>query len=185
MNNKNPLTTDDERDHFPCAVEWWCPEAFFKTVKDNKKWHLNASIAVGCSKEKKVGAMLKTTLFDQDKNKRFEYMNLRYYGQLRTTSRDKPTKPKSVYQESNGFYVRHNESFMKGLFPNYKMFLKDLENNILFDFNLNAKSMPHWAAQDITDGWLTWGLGFYRYSFIPKLDFSGTIKIKNKTYKTK
>ena len=65
MNKNNPLTPEDEKDHFPCAVEWWCPEAFFKTLEDNKKWCFNASIAVGCSKERKVGAMLKTTLFDQ------------------------------------------------------------------------------------------------------------------------
>jgi hypothetical protein len=40
--------------------------------------------------------------------------------------------------------------------------------------------MPHWVAQNITDGWLPWGFGFYRYGFIPKLDFSGKMKIKNK-----
>ena len=183
--NKNPWTTDDEREHFPCAVEWWCPEAFFKTVEDNKKWSFNASMAVGCSKRGEVGAGLKTTLFDQNNNKNFESTNLNYHGKISSTSHNEPAKLKSVYGENDGFYVSHNESYMKGLFPDYKMHLKDLENNILFDFNFQAKSMPHWVAQNITDGWLPWGFGFYRYGFIPKLDVSGKMKIKNKTFNVK
>jgi hypothetical protein len=176
MNNKNPWTKEDEREHFPCAVEWWCIEGFFKTVEDDKKWSFNSSITVGSGNNGEAVAGLKTTLFDQKNNKYFIYRNLKFHGQNISTLYNEPNKI------NEGFYINHDESYMRGLFPDYIIHIMDLKNKILFDFNFQAKSMPQWVAQSITDGWLPWGLGFYRYGFIPKLDVSGKIKIKNKTF---
>ncbi|KYK25319.1 hypothetical protein AYK24_05105 [Thermoplasmatales archaeon SG8-52-4] len=181
MKNNNPWTTNDERNHFPSAVEWWCAEAFFKTVEDNKKWSFNSSITVGCSKGGEVGSGVKTTLFNQENNTLFEYKNMKYHGRINNTQKDDRSKLKSLFKDSNGFYVKHAESYMDGIFPDYNLYLKDIKNKIFFDFKLHAKSKPHWVAQNITDGWLPWGLGFYRYGFIPKLELSGKLKIKNKT----
>lgn len=182
IKNKNPWTPEDEREHFPCAAEWWCAEGFFKTVENNKKWSFNSSITVGCSKDGKAVAGLKTTIFDQKNNKHHKYSNLKYHGQNSSTLYNESIKHKSVNRGSEGFYVGHDDSYMKGLFPDYRIHLNDIENNILFDFNFQAKSMPQWVAQRITDGWLPWGLGLYRYGFIPKLDISGKMKIKNKIF---
>jgi hypothetical protein len=101
---------------------------------------------------------------------------LKFHGQNISTLYNEPNKI------NEGFYINHDESYMRGLFPDYIIHIMDLKNKILFDFNFQAKSMPQWVAQSITDGWLPWGLGFYRYGFIPKLDVSGKIKIKNKTF---
>lgn len=185
MSKKNPWTTDDERNHFPCAVEWWCSEGFFKTIEDNKDWSFNSSITIGCSKKGEVGAMLKTTLFDLENNKIFEYENLNYHGKISTASHIDLSKLKSVYKKDNQLNVNYNESYIKGLYPSYKINFIDQKNNILYDFDLNSKSTPHWVAQDITDGWLPWGFGLYRYGFIPKLDLSGELKIKNKKFNVK
>jgi len=185
MSNLNPWTTEDEKNHFPCAMEWWCSEGFFKTIEDNKKWSFNSSITLGCTRKGEVGAMLKTTLFDQENDKRYEYENLNYHGIINTSPWKDLPKLKTVYKKDDVFNINHNESFIKGLFPSYKIHMIDKKNNILYDFNLNSKSTPHWVAQDITDGWLPWGLGFYRYGFIPKLDLYGELKIKNEKLNVK
>lgn len=171
--NKNPWTPEDEREHESSVLEWWCPEAFFKTIEDNKKWHLNAAFSEGRGKSTKVESLFKMTLFDQDNDKYFKYLSRSY----KKLVKEKPS--------NDGFDIRYNDSYMEGLYPDYEIRFNDLENDIILDFKLHAKSMPHWVAQDITDGWLPLALGFYRYGFIPKMDLSGTMNINDRRFKIK
>ncbi len=173
-NSKNPWTIEDERDHFPSVIEWWCPEVFFKTMDDNKKWSLNASFTYGYGNSKNnFISMFKMALFDQNKNTYFEYL-------------DKMDKPLLMSKSiDGGFEIKYNKSFIKGSFPDYEMSFNDTKNNILIDLNFHAKSMPHWVAQDITNGRLPLGLSYYKYGFIPKLDVTGNIKLDDKTSKLK
>jgi len=181
--NMNPCTPEDERNHPLCALEWWCSEGFFKTVEDGKNWHINASITEGNKKGIKKGSVYKTTLFDQKTGKNYE--SLDYFYKNSDKKNRKFVKKDSIDFNKDGFFVSHSDSYMCGLYPKYKMHLIDSDNDIVLDFKLQAKSLPHWVAQEITDGWLPWGFGYYRYGFIPKLDLLGSMKLKNKTYKIK
>lgn len=164
----NPWTTEDEREHFPSIMEWWCIETFFKSVENNKSWNLKASFAEWLEKSKEPGSIFNMTLFDQDTGKHLIY-----------SSRIDSNKLKS---SKNSFDVRFDESFIKGTYPNYTVHLNDRKNNIKLDINYHAESMPHWVAQDVTGGWLPMGLGFYRYGFIPKCNVSGKMIMDNKAF---
>ena len=167
-NTNNIWTPKDEREHPRSVLEWWCIEAFFKSIEDKKRWSLKGALNEWFMEKKETGSTFSLTLFDLDKNKHF----IGY-------SRNESTKLKSA---KDSFYVRYNDSFMKGLYPNYKMYFNDKKNNIKFNINYHAEAKPRWIAQDITDGQLPLGLGFYRYGFIPKGNVSGTMQINDKTY---
>ena len=164
----NPWTAEDEGEHFPSVIEWWGAEAFFKSVEDNKRWSLKGSLTEWLTKEKKPGSNIIITLFDLGNNKHFSYY-----------SRNDSAKLESA---KDSFSVRYSNSFMKGSYPNYEMHFRDSKNNIGLDIRYHAESLPHWIAQEVTNGWLPMGLGFYRYGFIPKNHLSGTMKIKDKTF---
>ena len=159
--NKNPWTKEDEREHFPSISEWWCSEFFFETTEDNKKWNLKASCSEWAGK-KQIGSHFSMTLFDLDNNKNFCYQSHNYKAKLKSAQ--------------DRFEVRYNDSFMRGSYPDYEIHLKDLKNNIELDVKYHSESLPHWVAQDVTNGWLPMGVGFYRYGFIPKCAVSGTMK---------
>jgi hypothetical protein len=160
----------DEKNHPDSIIEWWCPEAFFKTVENNKKWSLNASFTDYIGDTKKPESLFKITLFDQDKNKRYEYLKI-----LPNELIKKPSK--------NGkFGIKFANSYIEGAYPDYNILLEDPKNNIKLDLKFHALAKPYWVAQNVTNGWLPWGLGFYRYGFVPKCDLSGKLIIKNKTY---
>lgn len=167
-NPVNPWTPQDEKEHFPSLLEWWCAQAFFKTVEDNKKWSYKVTFTEWFEKPK-VGSILHTSLFDLDNNKQFSYY-----------SRNNSNKLESA---KDIFDVSYEDSFMKGSYPDYKIYFNDKKNDIKLHMNYHAEALPHWVAQQITGGWLPMGLGSYRYGFIPKCDLSGTMNIKDKTFK--
>ena len=165
---KNLWTANDEKHHPNSIIEWWCPEAFFKTKKDNKRWSLNASFTDYIGTSKKPESLFKITLFDQDINKRYDYLKILNKELSKETS------------NTNDFSIKFEESYVNGHYPNYKVYLKDPENDITLDLKFHAKANPYWVAKNITDGWLPWGLGFYRYGFIPKCGLTGTLNFKQK-----
>jgi hypothetical protein len=167
----NPWTLEDEREHYPCVMEWWCAEAFFTSVEDKKQWNVKVAFTEWFEKTKKIGSISNMTLFDQDTNTHY----IQY-------SRDDSAK---LNAEKNVFNVSYDDSFMKGSYPNYIMHFHDPKNEITLDLDYRAESLPHWVAQDITNGWLPMGLGAYRYGFIPKNDLSGALKIRDKTFTIK
>jgi len=167
----NPWSKEDEKEHFPCLDEWWALEAFFTSIDDNKKWSLKVALTEYYENEKKQGSVANITLFDQDEDKQYEYHK-----------RDNKNRLKS---DKDKLFVRFGKSYMKGAFPIYEIRSVDPDNDIEINLKLEAKSYPHWIAQDITDGWLPMGLGLYRYGYIPNCKLTGTLKIKNKTHKIK
>jgi len=165
----NPWTSEDEREHFPSELEWWCAISFLRSVEDNKKWVFKASLSEWFEKSKKTGSLLNASLLDQDSDKHFTY-----------GSRNDTAKLESV---KDSFFIRYEDSFIKGSYPNYEMYFNDKKNNIKLNINYHAESLPHWIAQEVTDGWLPMGLGFYRYGFVPKCKVSGTMLTNNGTYR--
>lgn len=163
----NPWTPEDEKEHALSKVEWWCIEAFFRTIEDNKRWSLKASIRRWRDKPI-TGFILSMALLDQDNNKQYIY--------------DARHKSEKLLPAKDSFDVGYEDSFMKGTFPIYKMYFNNKKDDIKLDLEYNAEALPHWITQEITDGLLPVGLGgFYKYGFIPKGNLLGTIKINNKT----
>jgi len=166
--DKNPWTPEDEREHYPSVMEWWAVESFLKTIEDDKRWSLKAVFTEWLNGKEKNGSLFNLTLFDIIKNKHYTCY-LRNDKKKLETIKDK-------------FDVRYNDNFIKGSYPNYEMSFNDEKNNIQIHLNYQAESLPRWIGQEVTDGWLPMGLGFYRYGFIPKCKISGEIIINNKNY---
>lgn len=161
----NSWTSEDEREHPFSSTEWWNVEAFFKT--ENKKlWSLRAYLSQWCSKSHESGSLLNMTLFNQETGKHFA-----------CHSRNEMTKLESTKQ---GFNIRYNESFIKGTYPNYTMKFIDKKHDIELKIDYHVESIPHWVAEEATNGWIPMGFGFFRYGFIPKGIISGTMKLGNK-----
>ena len=64
----NPWTAEDEQEHYPCIIEWWCPIAFFRTLEDKKSWSLKASFAQWIEPTKIPGLIYNMTVFDETKS---------------------------------------------------------------------------------------------------------------------
>lgn len=163
----NPWTPEDEREHFPSIFEWWCLIAFFRTIEDNKKWNLKASFHEWQINQYS-GSFITLTLIDEDNNKHLHYRAQNNFKKLESA--------KDILN------VMYEDSFLKGEFPNYEMYFNDKKDDIKLNIKYNAEALPHWIAQDAADGWLPIGIDYYRYGFIPKGDFYGTININNKTF---
>lgn len=148
-----------EREHFPCAKEWWCVEGFFTTIKNNKKWSFKADFSQGCRS---------LSIFDLDNNKYYYFYSENNFSKIET--------------KKNKLYAKCDKSYIKGSHPAYEMHFLDANNNINLNLKFHAESLPYWVAQQITNGWLPWGLGYYRYGFIPKNDIKGTINFNNKRF---
>ena len=162
---------DDEKEHFPCAKEWWCAVGFFTTIKNNKKWSFKADLTQAVTRKKHEISIYSITLFNLDDQKIFRYETWKDNSKL-DSQKDK-------------FDISYEKSFIKGSFPKYQMFFRDPKNNIDLDLEYHTESSPYWVAQQITDGWLPWGLGYYRYGFIPKNGLTGNININNKKFSIK
>jgi hypothetical protein len=167
----NPWTKEDEMEHFPSVMEWWAAEAFFQTLEDKKKWSLKVAFTEWFEQPEKIGFISNMTLFNHNAGT----YTVHYI-------RD---DTKKLDSETDRFFIRQNDSFMKGAFPKYTMRFVDTRRDIVINFSYRSDSFPHWISQEVTNGWLPMGLGFYRYGFIPKNSLSGAMKIKEKTFTIK
>ena len=70
---------------------------------------------------------------------------------------------------------------MKGLYPNYTVYVENENKSFTLNISLNAASDFHWVAQNESNGYFPWGLGWCRYGFIPRLDVVGNITIDGTT----
>lgn len=168
---KNPWKPSDEKEHYPSVIEWWCVEGFFKTEEKNKKWTYKVSLTEWCTGKNKVGMNANLTLFSLDDNKHTSY----YY-------RDDQRKL-DIDQEP--FTVKFKDTYIQGKYPLYKIKFTDPDSKIELDLIYKSKSLPHWVAQDVSNGYLPMGSGFYRYGFIPRNDLEGKLIIKNEAYNIK
>ena len=170
MNANKKIWTDDEKEHCQSIIEWWCVEAFFDNKKSNKKWSFKVTFSEYHNKGDE-SSVLFITLFDQISGKSHIYY-----------SRNDLMKLKS---SSDSLKIEYENSIIQGKYPIYNLELYDKTNNIKYDLVCHAISNPRLIAQEITDGWLPMGLGFYRYGFVPKCIISGTIVIEDKEYPIK
>ena len=165
----NPWTPEDEKEHFPCPLEWWCIISFFKTLEDEKRWSVKGSFSEWAEGEKEDGSVYDITLFDLDDDKYYTYGSKKEKEKLQTV-------------KDKFLHVKYDDSWLKGSYPDHEVFFHDKKNNIKINLKYHAESLPRWVAQDTTGGWLPMGLGYYRYGFVPKNKVTGTIEINGKTY---
>ena len=167
-NTKNPWTLEDEQEHFPCALEWWCSISFLKTKKENKQFTFKGALVEWCEESETIGSLINMALHDLETDKHFVHYSRNDDEKLRVKKQD--------------FEVWFEDSYMRGRFPSYWFFYHDSTNDIVVELRYEAQAMPHWVAQKITGGWLPMGLGFYRYGFIPYSRVTGSVIIKGKRF---
>jgi len=167
-NDINIWTPEDEGSHFPCGCEWWM---FYVSLEleDGTRW--DASATFQChARQTEDGPKMGTSIllmyyFDGENKKCHEFSSQTY-------------KEKPFTCKNNMVDLKYYNSTIKGLYPTYKIHLEDPDKCIILDVQLNATSLPHWAAQEGGgDGYFPWGLGVAKYGYIPRLDVSGNINI--------
>lgn len=155
-----------KKEHFPCSKEWWCSEGFINSINDDEKWTFKAGLYQAIGKDKSIWSVYSMTLFDLKNHKSYSCNFSNDTTKLET--------------KKDGSYIKYDKSYIKGLFPKYNMYFLDPTHNINLDLEYHSESKPYFIAQNITEGWLPWGLGYYRYGFVPKNNIKGTINIENK-----
>jgi len=165
----NPWTTQDEGDHFPVMKEWWTIETLFKTIEDNRKWNLISSFAYKLS----------------DKTSFFQYVLFDITSGKYVVHKDVNDDIKKLLTTKNRIDIKFEKSYISGLYPNYNIHIEDEKQDFFADMKYTARSLPHWVAQNKTNGFLPIGLNYYRYGFLPNCDLTGTLQLNNKTFNIK
>ena len=165
----NPWSPEDEGSHYPTMREWWTFETIFKTIEDQRKYNLMVIMSYNMERP---GSFFQYVLFDINSKKCI----------LRKDIDDKIEKFK---HGKNKLDLRYGKNTAKGIFPKYELHLNDEKQKFKADIKYNAKSLPHWILQDVTNGELPLGLNFYKYGYIPNNEISGTIKLNQKEFQIK
>lgn len=164
--SNDPWSMQDEGSHYPVTREWWTFETIFTTSIDKRKWNLMLIMAYNLEKP---NCFFQYTLFDITNKKCV----------LRKDIDDEIHKFK---HKKNKMDLQYEQSFAKGLFPDYNLHLEDNEQSLTIDMDFNAISNPHWIAQDITDGDLPIGLNFYKYGYIPNTNILGKMSLDDQIF---
>ncbi len=164
----NPWKPDDEKEHPYAPIEWWSTEAILKTEK-GKELHFKGTFTEWYeNKGKKIGKIYRTVLFDCETEECYDY----------SIRNDK----KRFNSSKDSFELIHENSFMKGLWPDYEMKYSNPRDNILSHLFYHAEVYPHTVARDITNGYLPMGFGVYKYGYLPRIAVKGSIIVKDKKY---
>jgi len=164
----NPWTSEDEGDHYPCGCEWWM---FYVALDlaDGTHWDASSTFQYS-TRQNENGTELAERqqlmyYFDRDNKKCYDFSSYTY-------KEDPFTFKKNVVD------LKFYNSTIKGLYPNYIIHIEDEEQRFILDIELNASSLPHWAAEEAANGYFPWGLGLAKYGFITKLNASGNLTIE-------
>lgn len=163
---KNPWTAQDEGNHYPSRKEWWAVETLFKTLDDKKKWSFKGSMAY---EQETPSCFIVNLLFDIDSNKCV----------VKKTVNDDINK---FTHKKNIVDLKYEDFTIKGIYPNYHLHLDLKESDFIADMYIKAKILPHWSAQDSTNGYLPFGLEYYRYGWLLNSDVTGFIQLNDKKH---
>lgn len=165
--SKNLWTSKYEQEQYPCLLEWWCTQAFFKTIENSKEWSFKISFSQWNDKGKS-GSILHSSLLDKGKNRQYNYY-----------SRNDENKLES---KENTYNMKYEDSYIKGSYPIYETYFIDDKNKVKLYLKYEAESLPYQLFQDLTGGVIPMGLGYYKYGYIPKCKISGRLTINNNNY---
>ena len=166
---KNPWTRQDEGDHYPSMREWWCVETLFKTIENNKKWSFKGSMAYEMENSY---SFIIYNLFDVTSNKFV-------FGKEINDDINK------LSHKKNKVDLKYKKSYISGKYPSYHIHFEDEKEEFEIDIDYKARILPHWSAQDSTNGYLPIGLSHYRYGWLINNDLKGHLKIHGKKYSIK
>lgn len=167
-NDINPWKSEDEGSHFPCRCEWWMFYVALE-LEDGTHWDASATFQYHAG-QTEYGPEIEQSIllmyyFDRESKKCHEFSSQTY-------------KEKPFTFKKNKVDLKYYNSTIKGLYPTYKVHLEDSDKCIVLDIQLDATSLPHWAAQEAgVNGYFPWGSGVAKYGCIPRLDVSGNINI--------
>jgi hypothetical protein len=165
----NPWTPEEEGDHFPIMREWWTCEVLFQTSQDHRRWNLMTSFAY---EQETPSCFFQYVLFDITSKKWVLHKDIN----------DEITKLSHVKNRLN---LHYETSSLEGLYPRYHLHVEDQNQELKVDIDYIARSLPHWIAQETTQGNLPIGLNFYRYGFLPYCDIIGNMTLQKESYNIK
>lgn len=161
-NGNNLSWEENEGDHYPCKREWWNVDAFF--VANKKNWSVTASFEY---EMETPACNLFLTLFDHDNG---TYYDLGSYGD----------KMGALIHEKGDVNLSYNNSWMKGKYPDY--FVHFERKGIIINMHYHAISPPKFVADNISNGILPMGAGYYVYGFIPYCIVEGNISMNGRIF---
>lgn len=163
---KNLWTPQDEGDHYPVAKEWWTIETLFKTKEDKRKWNLITTFAYELEGP---SCFYQHILFDITAKKPVAHKDIN-------------DNIQKLSHTKNKVDLKYEKSSLKGLYPNYHIHVEDNKYNFVADMIYESRSLPHWSAQEATNGYLPIGFDYFRYGWLLNCDLSGTLKTGGKSY---
>jgi hypothetical protein len=162
-------SADDEKNHFPSTIEWWCMEGFFHRLSDKKRFSFKTTFTEWYELHpKNIGSLFNLSLFNRETGDHFM--------QYTRNENDR------LVSKKDEFHVAYEECFLKGRYPLYEMKMHNRNKNIELDLQYRASSLPYWVAQKATNGHLPMGLGSYRYGFIPNGELKGCMVVDGEKF---
>ena len=173
--DQNIFTPVDQGDHLPCGYEWWTFQVNLG-LDNGTHWEIliQFQYSTNASNRSEITSLfLSLYCFNRNNGEMLDFSIADNKG------RSNKTIPFSI--KKNEIDLRYKNCTMNGLYPNFTTHIENDEKSFIVSLSLNATSLPHWVAQEASDGYFPWGIGWARYGFIPRLNASGTIHIEGAT----
>ena len=128
--------------------EWWTFYVVLE-LEDGAHWDVLIQFEYGAQPTNRSDLsafLLLLYCFDRDSGKMHDF----------TMSENKGTtggKEIPFYFKKNMIDLKYRNCTMKGLYPNYSTHVEDDEKTFILDLSLNATSLPHWSAQEGSNGY--------------------------------
>lgn len=167
--HENPWAPSDEGDHYPSMKEWWAVVTLLKTLDGTKKLSFKGTMAYELETP---SCFIENILFDITQNKCV-------FHKLFNDDIEK------FYHQKNKVDLKYKNFTITGAYPEYHVHSEDDDIAFTTDLILKAQALPHWSAQDITNGYLPFALDHFRYGWIPNCDVTGVINYSNVTFTVK
>jgi len=169
------FTPADQGDHFPCGTEWWTIQTNLK-LANGGHWEILIEfeyLTNATNRSDLTGFFLLMYCFNRDNGEMLDFT----IGD--TKGRSDRVIP--FYSKKNVIDLQYKNCTMNGLYPTFSTHVENYDKSFIIDLRLNATSLPHWVAQDATNGYFPWGRGWARYGFIPTLATMGNLTIEGTT----
>jgi len=169
------FTPEDQGDHFPCGCEWWTFEINL-ILENGAHWEIliTYQYSTNASNRSELTSFcLLLYCFNRDNGKMLDFSM--------ADNKGRSNKTIPFFFKKNVIDLQYKNCTMNGLYPNFTTYIQNDEKSFIVNLSLNATSLPHWVAQDASNGYFPWGLGWARYGFIPRLNASGTVHIEGAT----
>ena len=173
--DQNIFTPADQGDHFPCGCEWWTLEVNLG-LQNRDHWEIVIDFLYATNhtnRSEMVTFFLTLYCFNRDTGKMLDFSM--------ADNKGRSNKTIPFYFKKNMVDLHYKNCTMYGLYPSFTTHIENDEKSFIVDLSFNATSLPHWVAQNASNGYFPWGLGWTRYGFIPTLNASGTIHIEGAT----